>query len=133
MNTSKRRRLLWILVVVLVAVVAGAVAYTVGLNNGRNGMMTISLPGRMGRGYLGDGSLGWFGFLGPLVLISLFVGLLVLIFAGSSASDRRPSLPAGDTPPTSGVDQLKELADLHARGALSDEEFTAAKRRLLGL
>jgi hypothetical protein len=27
--------------------------------------------------------------------------------------------------------KLKELADLHASGALTDEEFTAAKRRLL--
>lgn len=30
------------------------------------------------------------------------------------------------------TDQLGKLADLHARGALSDEEFAAAKARLLG-
>lgn len=29
------------------------------------------------------------------------------------------------------ADQLKTLADLHSRGALSDEEFSASKRRLL--
>jgi putative oligomerization/nucleic acid binding protein len=29
--------------------------------------------------------------------------------------------------------KLKELADLHASGALTDEEFAAAKAKLLGL
>jgi hypothetical protein len=29
--------------------------------------------------------------------------------------------------------ELERLADLHARGALSDEQFEAAKARLLGL
>jgi Short C-terminal domain len=36
--------------------------------------------------------------------------------------------PAGDDM----VDQLKQLADLKASGALSDEEFNAAKAKLLG-
>ena len=30
------------------------------------------------------------------------------------------------------VEQLKKLADLHAQGVLSDDEFTAAKSKLLG-
>jgi len=33
---------------------------------------------------------------------------------------------------TTDVAQLKQLADLHAAGALTDVEFAAAKRRLLG-
>jgi hypothetical protein len=31
------------------------------------------------------------------------------------------------------MDQLQKLADLHASGVLSDEEFTAAKDKLLGI
>lgn len=31
------------------------------------------------------------------------------------------------------VARLKELADLHAAGHLTDEEFSAAKRKLLGM
>jgi hypothetical protein len=40
-----------------------------------------------------------------------------------------PQQPSG---PTSMSDQLKQLSDLHASGALSDDEFAAAKSRLLG-
>lgn len=70
-----------------------------------------------------------------------------------SATDRTPSLlvdPASVTPPdepeaglpspaepdpgvSSPVDGLEQLAALHARGALTDEEFQAAKARMLGL
>jgi hypothetical protein len=38
-------------------------------------------------------------------------------------------VPAEDELPAS----LNRLADLHARGVLSDEEFAAAKAKLLGL
>ena len=47
--------------------------------------------------------------------------------------------PAEYVPPApapsggSDVDQLSKLADLHASGALSDEEFSAAKSKLLGI
>jgi hypothetical protein len=30
------------------------------------------------------------------------------------------------------MDQLKQLGDLHASGVLTDEEFAAAKAKLLG-
>lgn len=41
--------------------------------------------------------------------------------------------PAPAAPDDGGIgDQLTSLADLHASGALSDQEFTAAKQRLLG-
>ncbi|HEY5486627.1 MAG TPA: SHOCT domain-containing protein [Candidatus Limnocylindrales bacterium] len=56
-------------------------------------------------------------------------------FAAGRAS-RRPPEPA-PPPQTSPADsdvaaKLKELTELHASGALSDEEFSAAKGRLLG-
>jgi hypothetical protein len=34
--------------------------------------------------------------------------------------------------PESDADQLQQLAQLHASGALSDEEFAAAKAKILG-
>ncbi|MGH3303053.1 MAG: SHOCT domain-containing protein [Streptosporangiaceae bacterium] len=36
------------------------------------------------------------------------------------------------TPPASAADQLSQLAGLHEQGALTDEEFAAAKARILG-
>jgi len=40
-----------------------------------------------------------------------------------------PAAPAGD--PT--VEKINELAQLHASGALTDEEFAAAKAKALGI
>ena len=34
--------------------------------------------------------------------------------------------------PESEADQLQQLADMHASGALTDEEFAAAKAKILG-
>jgi hypothetical protein len=36
-------------------------------------------------------------------------------------------------PPVDTTAELQKLADLHASGALSDEEFAAMKKKLLGL
>jgi hypothetical protein len=44
-----------------------------------------------------------------------------------------PAKPQEPGLPVSPVDGLVQLAELHARGALTDEEFAAAKARLLGL
>ena len=38
------------------------------------------------------------------------------------------SAPASDDP----ADQIEHLAQLHASGALTDEEFTSAKAKILG-
>ena len=35
-------------------------------------------------------------------------------------------------PPASAADEIEHLAQLHASGVLSDEEFTAAKAKVLG-
>ncbi|MFE0451748.1 SHOCT domain-containing protein [Streptomyces sp. NPDC058914] len=40
--------------------------------------------------------------------------------------------PAAADEMTSRIDQLKQLADLKAQGVLTDEEFEAQKRRVLG-
>jgi Short C-terminal domain len=51
---------------------------------------------------------------------------------------RRPAAAADGGQPTAGAaadlaDQVARLGELHARGVLTDEEFAAAKRKLLGL
>ncbi len=51
---------------------------------------------------------------------------------GQGGSAQAPPVPAQPSGPASMSDQLKQLSDLHASGALSDDEFAAAKSRLLG-
>ncbi len=56
------------------------------------------------------------------------------------AGDQQDQAPAGDQqdqaqyapPPADPADEIEHLAQLHASGALSDEEFTAAKAKILG-
>lgn len=48
--------------------------------------------------------------------------------AAASAPAAAPAAPADDTSA-----KLEELADLHAKGVLSDEEFAAAKAKALGI
>lgn len=55
---------------------------------------------------------------------------LAVAFAKVDAAERRASLPSSTSDDY--VAQLTKLAELHDAGALSDEEFTAAKARLLG-
>jgi Short C-terminal domain len=43
-----------------------------------------------------------------------------------------PPAPAAAPASSSMLDQLNQLATLHQQGALTDEEFTAAKAKLLG-
>jgi Short C-terminal domain len=56
------------------------------------------------------------------------------------ADDQQDQAPAGDgqdqaqyaPPPADPADEIEHLAQLHASGALSDEEFTEAKAKILG-
>ena len=60
------------------------------------------------------------------LLISTFFTLVLIGFAGSSYGqdvERAESI----------IDGLTSLAEFHEQGILTDEEFSAAKRRLLGL
>jgi Short C-terminal domain len=40
--------------------------------------------------------------------------------------------PPPPAPPSPMIDQLNQLADLHQRGVLTDDEFAAAKAKLFG-
>jgi len=44
-----------------------------------------------------------------------------------------PPAPVAAAPATDDASEIERLASLHASGALSDEEFTAAKQKILGL
>jgi hypothetical protein len=56
------------------------------------------------------------------------------------ADDQQDQAPADDgqgqaqyaPPPADPADEIEHLAQLHTSGALSDEEFTAAKAKILG-
>ena len=56
------------------------------------------------------------------------------------ADDYQDQAPAGDSqdqaqyapPPADPADQIEHLAQLHASGVLTDEEFAAAKAKVLG-
>jgi hypothetical protein len=53
------------------------------------------------------------------------------------ADDQAPADDSQDQaqyapPPADPADEIEHLAQLHASGALSDEEFTAAKAKILG-
>jgi len=44
-----------------------------------------------------------------------------------------PAAPAAAPASTDTAAEIQKLADLHASGALTDEEFAAMKKKLLGL
>jgi Short C-terminal domain len=60
--------------------------------------------------------------------------------AGEQQEDAVDQAPADDgqdqaqyaPPPADPADEIEHLAQLHTSGALSDEEFTAAKAKILG-
>jgi len=124
------KRLIRILLLGLIALVAlaavGGVAYQLGLHGGSARPIGGFGPMR-GWGYAGPGAGGWFG--GLLVVLLVVVGIVLL--AGALDGGSRGTVA---TPPSAdGVDRLRELTEMHDRGALTDEEFAAAKRKLLGL
>lgn len=93
----------------------------------------------------GWGKAGWT----LLVVFVTWIGVLIYLIArGKGMNERRVAEAAnmrkaqeayfrqvaadsGATAQTSTADQLATLADLHAKGALTDEEFAAQKTKLL--
>jgi uncharacterized membrane protein len=116
------RRFAWIALVLVV----GAVGFGLGVAATHGGVVANNPMRGFGFRYPGIGLLG---LLGPLVLIGLAVTFVVPL-----VRDPRPPTPP-PAPRDGGdrVDRLRELATMHAQGQLTDEEFAAAKRKLLGL
>jgi len=151
MNKRIAKALLAVIASVAVLIVVGVVAYHFGSASGNDGRHIVG-PMMRERGYVGFGDWGPGGVI-PLVLIGVVVVWLVAMLVGGSGRSSG-NAPAGTPPaaapggwpatpplaaplaPTTtgdGLERLKELSDLHDRDALTDEEFGAAKRKLLGL
>lgn len=132
MNRKVARILLGLVVVIIVVGVIGVVAYNYGASS-NNGPATFFGPMR------GYGRMGWSGWgyglwgLIPLLLFGCLAFVLFSwLFAGSSRPASMPPTPP-QNPTGEGLDGLRQLSEMHGRGELTDEEFTAAKRKLLGL
>ncbi|HUO41259.1 MAG TPA: SHOCT domain-containing protein, partial [Mycobacterium sp.] len=81
----------------------------------------------------GGGRFSWLVF-GPIMAVVL-AAVAVPLYLRSRLRRRRPKTVgtqafAATVPQTD--DRLKRLADLHAEGALTDEEFLTQRRRILG-
>ena len=129
MNRTILRRLAALVVALAVVAVVGVVAYQVGTGN-----MPGSHPTMRGMSFRGFGGgmgyvpgIGLFGLLGCVVVGLLVFWLLAARLAPDSGGSKAAAPTAGD------LERLRELADLHTAGKLTDEEFTVAKRKLLGL
>jgi len=53
--------------------------------------------------------------------------------AASAATQTPAAAPAAAPAPTDSVDEIERLAALHQSGALTDQEFSAAKAKALGI
>jgi membrane protease subunit (stomatin/prohibitin family) len=53
--------------------------------------------------------------------------------AAQQAAQQAPQAAAAPPASTDTAAEIQKLADLHASGALTDEEFAAMKKKLLGL
>jgi TM2 domain-containing membrane protein YozV len=88
------------------------------------------------------GVLGWFTIwfvVGLIFWLPLGIWLLVDLFLIPGIADehnrqlmQRLNAGASRKPTSSPVDELAKFAELHKSGAISDEEYTAQKARLLG-
>lgn len=115
--------------VVAIAVVAVVVAYQVGTGNlaGSHPMMRASTFRGFGEGMGYAPGVGLLGLIGFVVVGVLIVWLLLAL-----VTPKRDE-PVPVAPTTGDLERLRELSDLHTAGKLTDEEFTVAKRKVLGL
>jgi uncharacterized membrane protein len=82
----------------------------------------------------GDGSgAGLVWLVGCVVIGVLFVWLLAAILAPGRGGSSPAGLAGSSSSTVGDVEKLHDLSEMHAQGRLTDEEFTAAKRKLLGL
>jgi hypothetical protein len=124
-------RIVAAIVAIVTIVIVAVIAYGVGTSN----LVGVARPRFMPlRGHMVVGGnfpgLGLLGFAGLIVVGLLFVWLLATVLSSDRA---RPNGAVAAGPAPADMDRLKELSDMHDHGQLTDDEFTAAKRKLLGL
>ncbi len=127
MKSTVARRLAVVIVVLAALAAVVVVAYQWGVNNHQVATYRgMTFRGDMfGWGY-GPGA-GLFGLIG-LILVGVLVFWLI---AAIVSPDGRSHRPAPQTP--GDLERLQNLSDMHTRGELTDDEFSVAKRKLLGL
>jgi len=129
MNRSVLRRLGALVVALAVVAVVGVAAYQAGTGNmlGSHPLMRVTPFRGFGEGMGYAPGFGLLGLLGFVVVGLLVFWLLITLVTQNSGA------PRSATPTTGDLERLRELSDLHTAGKLTDEEFTAAKRKVLGL
>jgi hypothetical protein len=131
MRATWAKRLLGVVIALAVIAVFAGLAYSLGASNGHGGAVMPMRP--FGR-QLVAGGYDWagFGLLGLAGIVLLVLLSVWLIGALVSGPDR--NLGRSVPPEAAGsVERLRELSDMHTAGQLTDEEFAAAKKQLLGL
>ena len=124
--TILKRVLILILGIAVIAAVA-AVAYHVGMNAPAGPRLGEFQPMRGYRDY----GFFWFDPFGLLIAVAL--GLLaVWLVVGLFRAPSGATSASASTSPDS-LASLRDLSEMHDRGSLTDDEFAAAKRKLLGL
>jgi hypothetical protein len=93
------------------------------------------------------GRMGRPGLMGTMARTAVIAGTATAVAGGVSnrQQQRDAQQQAGSVPPPAAsppspdaagddpIAKIKELGELHAQGLLTDEEFTAAKSKLLGI
>lgn len=120
------------LVIALLAIAAVVVvAYHFGVNNATGTPVGRIMPmrGRMfGSGGFGvDPGMGLFGLIALVGVGLLFFWLLAALLSPNRGGTSTVVPATGD------LERLSQLSAMHDAGKLTDDEFTAAKRKLLGL
>ena len=123
-----------------VLAIVGVVAYNLGVNASNGGHVALGFGPMRGsvdyHMFGGEIGVGLWGLILMVLIVIGIVGLLAAVFGGWGHDRSHPAEPTmpGQTPAAGeGLERLSELSAMHDKGALTDEEFTAAKRKLLGL
>ena len=112
--------LLGIVIAGAVLAAIGVIAYNVGATNGGNGGHVVFGPMMRGdRGAeFGMGVGGWWGIIPALMLGLVIVLVVAALLAGAGRGASSPALTPSADPPSG----LRELVEMHDRGALTDDE-----------
>ena len=129
MKRTTLLRLAALLIAVVVVVAVAGIAYQFGTTHASGTPVVRGMPNRGYAGAMGHYGVGFglFGLLGLVVIGLLFFWLLAAILSPDRGGSRSIAPAVGD------LDRLHQLSEMHDQSKLTDDEFAAAKRKLLGL